>query len=29
MKSFATEDEAVADAEHARQLIGRAPVERS
>jgi hypothetical protein len=29
METFATEDEAVADAEHAQRLISRAPIERS
>jgi hypothetical protein len=29
METFDTEDEAVANAEYARQLIGRAPVTRS
>jgi hypothetical protein len=29
METFATEDEAVANAEYARQLIASAPVERS
>jgi hypothetical protein len=29
MESFVTEDEAVANAEDARQLISRAPIERS
>jgi hypothetical protein len=29
METFATEDEAVANAEYARRLISRAPVERA
>jgi hypothetical protein len=29
METFATEDAAVANAEHARRLIGRAPVKRA
>jgi hypothetical protein len=28
METFATEDEAAANAEHAQQLISRAPIER-